>query len=185
MPDKPALERLAAGRGVASHRQQELEQFLYYEAALLDAHHLDAWYDLLADDLRYVMPIRTNRATRDAMDAYSGDRDVAFFDDSKASMGLRIRRLRTGSAWAEEPRSRTRHLVSNIRLASLEVDGEFEAACAFLVYRNRAEAQTDIFVGERIDRLRRVDSPAGFQLFSRRILIDQSTLQANNISFFF
>lgn len=184
MLDSSPSARFAAARRVTPSQQHEVEQFLYYEAALLDAHELDAWYELLADDLRYVMPIRTTRASRDPGE-YSGAGDVAFFDESKASMGLRIRRLRTGAAWAEEPRSRTRHLVSNVRLSVSGEDGDVEAACAFLVYRNRAEAQTDIFVGERFDRLRRVDSPAGFQVVSRRIHIDQATLQANNISFFF
>ncbi|HEX7945837.1 MAG TPA: 3-phenylpropionate/cinnamic acid dioxygenase subunit beta [Phenylobacterium sp.] len=182
------MERLTASRRVTCDLQREIEQFLYFEAALLDAHDLDAWYALLADDLRYVMPIRSTRAGRDR-GGFSGPRDLAYFDESKASMGLRIRRLHTGSAWAEEPRSRTRHLVSNVRLAVAEGEDEgedeVEAACAFLVYRNRAEAQTDIFVGERFDRLRRVDTPAGFQIVSRRILLDQAMLLANNISFFF
>ena len=52
-------------------------------------------------------------------------------------------------------------------------------------YRNRAERQTDIFAGERLDGLRRWEGPSGFQIFARTILIDQSTLAANNISFFF
>jgi biphenyl 2,3-dioxygenase subunit beta len=184
-PNSPALARLAAARGLDRALQQEIEQFLFYEAALLDGHQLDEWFALLADDLRYVMPIRRTMATRDEAQMYSGPRDVAFFDDSKASMGFRIRRLHTGSAWAEEPRSRTRHIVSNLRIAPLARDGEYEVSSAFLVYRNRAESQTDLFAGERIDALRRADTPAGFQIFGRRILLDQSMLLANNISFFF
>lgn len=184
-PNSPALTRLAAARGLDRGLQQEIEQFLFYEAAVLDEHRLDEWFGLLADDLSYVMPIRRTLATRDEGQMFSGPQDVAFFDDSKASIGMRIRRLHTGSAWAEEPRSRTRHIVSNVRIAPLEREGEYEAVSAFLVYRNRAESQTDLFAGERIDALRRADTPAGFQIFGRRILIDQSMLMANNISFFF
>ncbi len=184
-PNKSALERLQAARSIDRDQQQAIEQFLFYEASVLDEHQMSVWLDLLADDLRYVMPIRTTRSIRDAEREYSGPRDVAYFDDSKASMAQRIRRLNTGSAWAEEPRSRTRHFVSNVRIVPLDREGEFEVTSAFLLYRNRAESQTDIFAGERIDGLRRVDSSAGFQIFGRRILIDQSMLQANNISFFF
>ena len=129
------------------------------------------------------MPIRSTRANRDSAQSWSGPNEVAYFDDSKASLALRIRRLRTGSAWAEEPRSRTRHFVSNVRIQPGEADGRYEVSCAFLLYRNRAEAQTDIFAGERKDSLLR--SADGFQIAGRLILLDQSVLQANNISFFF
>ncbi len=179
------LARLAQARHFAPHDQHEIEQFLYFEAALLDGRHLDDWYALLADDLRYVMPIRSTRSTRDAGQEETGDADVAYFDDSKASIGLRLRRLRTGSAWAEEPPSRTRHFVSNVRVTRLDGDDDFEVACAFQVCRNRAETQTDLFVGDRLDRIRRANTPAGFEIYSRRIRLDQATLLANNISFFF
>jgi 3-phenylpropionate/cinnamic acid dioxygenase small subunit len=183
--NRPAIELLAAAQSASRDLQQEIEQFLFYEASVLDDHQLDEWLDLLAEDIRYVMPIRSTRANRDAAHEFSGPGDVAYFDDSKASLNLRVRRLRTGSAWSEEPRSRTRHFVTNVRIAPLDAAGEYEVVSAFLLYRNRAEAQTDIFAGERIDGLRRCDTPAGFQIFQRRILLDQSTLQANNISFFF
>ena len=183
MPNKFAIPLPA--RDVNRDLQQEIEQFLFYEAALLDGHDFDTWFELLAADLRYVMPIRSTRSTRDQAQEFSGPGDVAYFDESKASIGIRIRRLHTGSAWAEEPRSRTRHFVCNVRIACLERDGEYEVTSAFLLYRNRAESQTDVFAGERIDTLRRADSPAGFRLSGRRVLIDQSMLLANNISFFF
>jgi 3-phenylpropionate/cinnamic acid dioxygenase small subunit len=184
-PADPALGRLEAGRSLDPRDQQAIEQFLYFEAALLDDRQLDDWYDLLADDLRYVMPIRSTRWSRDAEREETGEADVAYFDDSKASMGLRLRRLKTGSAWAEEPPSRTRHLVTNIRILPLGNGEAFEVVSAFLVHRNRAETQTDLFAGERVDRIRRVAAPAGFQIYSRRIRLDQATLLANNISFFF
>jgi len=163
--------------------QQEIEQFLFHEADLLDTHQLDAWLALFTEDARYRMPIRSTRANRDSAQSWSGPDEVAYFDDSKAALALRIRRLGLGSAWAEEPRSRTRHFVSNVRITPGDADGAYEIACNFLVYRNRAEAQTDLFAGERRDSL--VRSGGGFQIAGRLILLDQSVLQANNISFFF
>jgi 3-phenylpropionate/cinnamic acid dioxygenase small subunit len=165
--------------------QHEVEQFLFHEAALLDQHRLDDWFALLADDLHYVLPIRQTRHARDRDRELSGDRDLAVFDESKASIALRLRRLNTGSAWAEEPRSRTRRLVTNVRLVPTGPDGDIQVRSAFLLHRNRAEAQTDLFVGERRDVLRRAAIPAGFQIRRRRVVLDQATLLANNISVFF
>jgi 3-phenylpropionate/cinnamic acid dioxygenase small subunit len=183
--NRPALDLLRASAGVGRDLQQEIEQFLFYEGSLLDDHQLDEWLGLLADDIRYFMPIRRTVANRDRAREFSGERDMAYYDDSKRSMALRVRKYKTSSAWAEEPASRTRHFVTNVRIAPLETEGEYEVASAFLVYRNRAENQTDLFAGERIDGLRRAGSPAGFQISNRLILLDQAMLMANNISFFF
>jgi 3-phenylpropionate/cinnamic acid dioxygenase small subunit len=184
-PNSAPLEALIAARAIPRDLQQEIEQFLFYEAALLNDRQMDAWYDLLADDIRYVMPLRTTRGSRDRDREFSKADEIAYFDDTKASIDLRLRRLRTSSAWAEEPPSRTRRFLTNVRIVPLDRPGEYEVLSAFLLYRNRAERQTDIFAGERIDGLRRCDTPAGFRLFARTILIDQATLEANNISFFF
>ena len=183
--NRPALDLLRASARVGRDLQQEIEQFLFYEGSLLDDHQLNEWLGLLADDIRYFMPLRRTLANRDRTQEFSGARDIAYFDDSKPSMAQRVRKYNTSSAWAEEPASRTRHFVTNVRITPLEVEGEYEVVSAFLIYRNRAEQQTDIFAGERIDGLRRSEGPAGFQLFNRAILLDQSMLLANNISFFF
>jgi 3-phenylpropionate/cinnamic acid dioxygenase small subunit len=184
-PNRTALEVLEAARAIPRELQQEIEQFLFYESALLNDRLIDEWFALLADDIRYAMPLRATRSNRDLGHEYGGPKDIAYFDETKASLALRIRRLHTSSAWAEEPPSRTRRFSTNVRIAPCATAGEYEVLSAFLLYRNRGETQTDIFAGERIDGLRRVGSPAGFEIFARTILIDQSTLLANNISFFF
>ena len=172
-------------RGVSPELQQEIEQFLYFEAGLLDDHQIAEWMDLMAKDIHYFMPLRSNRGPRERNKEYSGAHDIAYFDESKASLDLRLRKLQTGVAWAEEPPSRTRHLVTNVRISPLANPNEYEVKSAFLLYRNRAEHQTDVFAGERIDGLRRSDSAAGFEIFKRHIHLDQSTLLANNLSIFF
>jgi len=165
--------------------QQDIEQFLFYEAALLNDRLFDEWYELLADDLHYYAPLRTTRASREQGLEFSGPGDLAYFDDTKASIALRVKRLKTSSAWAEEPPSRTRRFLTNIRIEHGDDPGEFHVSSAFLLYRNRAERQTDIFAGERLDGLRRCAGAGGYQIFARTVLMDQSTLSANNISFFF
>jgi 3-phenylpropionate/cinnamic acid dioxygenase small subunit len=185
LQNRSPLDVLVEARTQSREVQQDVEQFLYYEAALLNERRFDEWLQLLADDLRYYAPLRATRSSRDQDRALGGKDDIAYFDDSKASMGLRVKRLKTGSAWAEEPPSRTRRYLTNIRIAAAARPGEYEVASSFLLYRNRAERQTDLFAGERMDGLRRSEGPSGFQIFARTILIDQSTLTANNISVFF
>lgn len=168
---------------VSLQRHHEIEQFLFHEAELLDDRQIEAWIALFTDDLRYVMPIRSNRSDRDMHLEYGRDEDLAYFDESKASLLFRLRKLQSGQAWAESPPSRTRHLISNLRVQATDQPGEWQAKTNFVVYRTRLERQLEIFAGERIDVLRRADP--GWRIAQRRILLDQGTLLAANLSFFF
>ena len=165
--------------------QHEIEQFLYFEAALLDEREFDEWFDLLADDLHYWMPTRGNRLRREQAKEHAPLGGSAYFDEDKESMRQRLNRLETGLAWAEDPPSRTRHLVSNVRVRETETEGEYEVDCAYLLYRSRLEREVDIFVGARTDLLRRVDEAPGWQIARRKIVLDQATLMAKNLSVFF
>ena len=165
--------------------QQQIEQFLYVEAQLLDNQEFDQWYELLADDLHYYMPTRYNRTKRAAGQEFSSHDEVALFDEDKQSMLTRIRRLHTGMAWAEEPASRTRHMVSNVQIHPTDNGDELEVDCSFMLYRSRLERDVDIFVGGRRDRIRRVDTPTGWQITNRAVALDQTTILANNLSVFF
>ena len=88
----------------------------------------------------------------------------------------------TGRHWAEEPVSRTTHMVSNIQVEATTA-AEVTAKCQFLIYRNRTETETDFFVGKREDSLRR--NGETWQIAQRRIYLDQNTLLAKNLTVFF
>ena len=92
-----------------------------------------------------------------------------------------VKQILTGRHWAEEPVSRTSHMLSNIE--ANKVEEHIEVRCRFLVYRNRTETEWDLFVGKREDRLRRVGD--GFQIASRKIYLDQNVLLAKNLTVFF
>lgn len=156
--------------------------FLYHEAELLDERRHEDWLALFAPDVRYVMPLRTNRGRREMHLEYSGDHESAYFDEDHASLEVRIRKFASGSNWAEDPPSRTRHLIGNVRVGAAE-GGEIAVRSAFIVYRNRLERQTEIFAGERQDVLRETDD--GLRIARRRILLDQGTLLTSSLSFFF
>jgi 3-phenylpropionate/cinnamic acid dioxygenase small subunit len=168
----------------------EVEQFYYEEAELLDDGHFTDWLDLLADDLDYWMPTRTNRLRRQQALSIASRGEAAYYDETKESLEWRIRRFDSGMAWAEDPPSRTRHLVTNVvvhlldpeNLAGFTAD-DLEVRSAFLVYRNRLQREENIFAGRRVDILRRIDGR--LQIVRRVILLDQNILQAKNISTFF
>jgi 3-phenylpropionate/cinnamic acid dioxygenase small subunit len=163
--------------------RHQVEDFFYLEAELLDERKLREWLELLTDDVRYWKPIRHNPAERpdEIAQELSKPGDGYYFDDNKESLRLRVERVYSRTAWSEIPPSRTRHLVSNVRVK--KDDGtEIEVHSNFLVYRTRMESDKDLFVGTRQDILRRVDG--GFKIARRTIVLDQAVLDAKNISVF-
>ena len=174
---------------------RQVEQFLYREARLLDSRQFRRWIDLLADDLRYWIPMRSNRysaasksisildGSRYEEDDLSKESDQAFMDEDKGSLRRRVDRLDTGMAWAEDPPSRTRHLISNVEVEPGERESEVKVYSNFIMYRSRGETEEDFYVGSREDVLRNVDG--NWQLASRKIVFEQNVLSAKNLSNFF
>lgn len=161
----------------------EVTQFYNLEAEFLDDGRFADWLEMLADDLHYWAPTRTNRLRRQQALAISAPGEAAFYDETKDSLAWRIRRYDSGMAWAEDPPSRTRHLVSNISVR-LRSDGLLQARSAFIVYRNRLHTETDIYAGGRNDVLR-VTGVHGYEVVKRTLLFEQNVLQMKNISTFF
>src|SRR3546814_16845172 len=120
---------------------------------LLDGLRFDAWAALLAPDLSYRVPLRVTRSTADQ--ARSVDRVMMHFDDDHASIMGRIGRLGTRSAWAEDPPSRTRRLVTNVRVETTANDDEFALRSYLLLKRSRSEpAHLILRRADRTDILR-------------------------------
>lgn len=164
--------------------QHRIEQFLYLEAELLDSRSYAEWVELLADDVHYWMPVRTTRLPREEGREVEGATGAAHFDDDKAQMVQRVRKVLTGRAWSEAPASRTRHMISNVRV-SQSGSSEYRVTSSFFVYRTRGERYMDMFVGRRDDVIREIDTTPGFQIARRTVLLDQTVVLANNISTFF
>src|SRR5262249_25420564 len=146
----------------------EIQRFLVDEAALLDEWRLDEWLALFAEDGRDLVP---------PLDAPDADHRTTLFliADDRRNLASRVRQLLGGSTWAENPRSRTRRLVTNFRM--LEQGSESVTATAnFAVWRFQHDA-TDIYVGRYINIL--VRGPAGPLLRDRRSLLVLETLRPN------
>ena len=164
--------------------EREVERFLYDEAALLDDRRFSEWGELLADDIHYHMPIRRNvkfgEQDKENTDSAS---EISWFDEGKGTLMGRIRQLNTGVHWPEEPFSRIRHNVTNVRVLAVKGD-EVEVDSNFFIWSNRLRDEVVMFVGTRHDVLRR-DSETGWKIANRQIILDQNVLLAKVLSTFF
>ena len=166
----------------------DVANFLYHEAEVLDERRYEEWLGLLADDVRYWMPIRRNVKLGELDREFTREgQDVNWFDEGKDTLTRRVQQILTGVHWAEEPLSRLCHMVSNVQLLHAEPSvlepAQVTVKSRFLIYRNRVETETDILVGKREDTLRRVDG--GWEISRRKIVLDQNVLLTKNLTFFF
>jgi 3-phenylpropionate/cinnamic acid dioxygenase small subunit len=158
--------------------REEVEGFLVREAELLDERRFEEWLSLFSEDAVYEMSMRV---TQEEGDEFS---KLKLFDETVDMLRHRINRLRTRSAWAERPPSRTRHFLTNLRIQPGERPDEIYVRCHVLVIRNRGTSvEGDIFTAVREDVLRRVED--GWKIVRRRVIPDQSVLAGDHLSFFF
>jgi 3-phenylpropionate/cinnamic acid dioxygenase small subunit len=153
-------------------------RFLYAEAHLLDRRDFDAWLSLLTSDVIYEVPVRSVQIG--GIDEYS---DRAFyFKEDYASLEARVLRFHTDHAWAEDPPSKTRRLISGVFVVESTGDDVIVRSTFMLLRYRMSESTPDILSGERLDRLR---FEAGrFMLASRSAYLDASVLGTHNLSIF-
>jgi 3-phenylpropionate/cinnamic acid dioxygenase small subunit len=154
-------------------------QFLVEEAALLDAGDYAGWLSLLCEDIRYLMPVRVTTARGTGFDSLA---DMAHFDEDMYALRKRVQRLATDHAWAEDPPSRTRHLVTNIRTFT-GGPGGLRVESALLLFRSRGDTRAaDLLSAGRTDLLR--ETSYGLRLARREITVDESVLRTQNLAVF-
>ena len=119
--------------------RQEVEDFLYEEAALLDAWRLDDWLALLTDDAVYRVP-SNDRPDNDPRDT------LFIIADDIRRIRARVTRLKDKSAHAEYPPSRTRRAISNVRITGRD-GAALEVEANFIVHRFRREERIREYVG--------------------------------------
>jgi p-cumate 2,3-dioxygenase beta subunit len=144
----------------------EVEDFLYHEAALLDDWRLNEWEALLADDATYYVPPN---------DQLGGDHRSTLFlvADDRERIRQRVIRINDPNCHAEYPKSRTRRMISNVRI--LRVDGDLVSVAAnFVCYRFRRYERIREYVGSYRHVLRRAGD--SFRIKERRVLIDAHEL---------
>lgn len=158
----------------------EVQRFLFAEAQLLDERRFDEWLALMAFDIVYRAPVRV---TREGGEDIAGPGELHHFDDDYGQLELRVQALQVRSAWAEIPPSRTRRLITNVRVEPLE-GSDVRAHSNFLLHRSRAETVEHRFVGQRRDVLRRL-APDDWRIVERTIVFDTVAFETDNISVLF
>ena len=158
----PAADRLARHA-----LRLDVEEFLYQEAALLDAWRLDDWLALFTADARYEVP---------STDLPSGEPATALMliSDTHAMIAARVKRLNSRKAHREFPWSRTRRIIGNVRILTHEGD-EVEATANFAVYRSRRDV--GVYMGQY--RYRLVRHGDTFKIRFRRAELDVETLDSH------
>lgn len=146
----------------------EAEEFLVEEAAILDEWRMDDWLALFTEDATYVVP---------STDVPDGDpaKDLTLIDDDYLRLTWRVNRLKSRHAHREFPWSRTRRLVTNVRVLRAEGD-ELEVTASILVHRFR-HGERDSFVGRYLTTL--VRAPEGLRIRRRRAELDLERLSPN------
>ena len=161
-------------------RHLQAHQFLVDEAYLLDAQEYDAWLDTLTDDVRYVMPVRVTTARGAGFDTSPG---MAHFDEDKYSLRQRVARFATEHAWTEDPPSRLRHFVTNVRTFEGADEAELLVESAELLFRSRGDVNESALVScGREDLLRWCEDR--WKLARRKIFVDESVLRMQNLAVF-
>jgi 3-phenylpropionate/cinnamic acid dioxygenase small subunit len=175
-----ALQRSGRTLPFGDGRHLEAHQWLVDEAYILDAQRYDEWLSLLADDIHYIMPVRVTTAIGAGYDSAPG---MAHFDENKYSLSRRVARFRTEHAWTEDPPSRLRHHVTNVRTFATEDPDCLIVDSGVLLYRSRGDVREPAVISAgREDLLRRAGE--GWQLARRTILVDDSVLRTQNLAIF-
>ena len=146
---------------------------------LLDQDRLEEWLDLLSENIHYWAPVRAdmNRGKED----FSPPLRLAFFDDNKDGLRLRVARIRTGAAHADEPPSHVRHLITDVQVMEAPDTETTKVASNFLVFKSRRNREENLFVGCRQDTWR-LDGGA-WKLDERMILLDHNVIENITVLF--
>ena len=161
-------------------RHLQAHQFLIDEAYLLDAQDYDAWLDTLTDDIRYVVPVRVTTARGTGFDTLP---QMAHFDENKHSLCRRVTRFATEHAWTEDPPSRLRHFITNVRTFAGPDDTHLLVQSAELLFRSRGDVNEPALLScAREDVLRHCDTR--WKLARRTVIVDESVLRMQNLAVF-
>lgn len=161
-------------------RHLEAHQFLVDESYILDSQQYDQWLEILTDDVIYNLPVRVTTARGTGFDTSPG---MSHFDEDKYSLSMRVARFATEHAWTEDPPSRLRHYITNVRTFVTDNDSEFFVQSAVLLFRSRGDNREPYLVSAlREDVLRKVDDD--LKLAKRLVLVDESVIRMQNLAIF-
>ena len=152
---------------VAEFSREQIEDFLYFEADLLDNWQLDEWFALFDKNGIYEVP------SAGEPDDVSSTSNLFYISDDYQRLGYRIARLKSKAAHSEWPRSKLMRMISNVRIGLRDGDGR-AVTCKFACYRSKHH-NTDVYVGHINYVI--VKSGDGFKIRSKRVMLDLNSLR--------
>jgi p-cumate 2,3-dioxygenase beta subunit len=146
--------------------REQIEDFLFYEAELLEQARYDEWLELLTEDAKYSVP---------STDTPNGNPDNSLFliADDRMRIESRIKRLKSEYAHVEFPRSRTNRMISNVRILE-QSDDCIVVRANFIVHRMRYE-QVDAYIGKYEYRF--VKNAGKLKIAERKAILDLEALR--------
>ncbi|WP_406416326.1 3-phenylpropionate/cinnamic acid dioxygenase subunit beta [Streptomyces sp. NBC_00873] len=172
--------RVGASLAFDDTRHLTAHKWLVDEAYILDTQDYTAWLDVLTEDIHYFMPVKVTTALGSGYDTAPG---MAHFDENMYSLRQRVARFATEHAWTEDPPSRLRHFVTNVRTFATDRDDELIVESAVLLFRSRGDVVESALVSAgREDLLRRCDGV--WKLARRLIAADESVIRMQNLAIF-
>lgn len=176
-----AIEGTATRIRGTDARYHDVVDFLYDESALLDDRQHHDWLAMLTDDVRYLVPVRITTAHTLATSTSA----MAHFDEDMFSLRKRVQRFDTDHAFAEDPPSRTRRYVTNVRCWEDPDgdDGGIIARSNLLLFRSRGDVHAhDLLSCTRRDVLRTVDGQP--RIVRREVWLDEAVVRMQNFAVF-
>jgi benzoate/toluate 1,2-dioxygenase beta subunit len=152
--------------------REAAEAFLYHEARCADENRYDEWLALWTPDVRYWVPVN--------IDDYDPDEHVSIIYDDRERLELRIQRLKSGGAWAQEPQSRMRRLISNIQLEPAESPNEVLVVSNFILGELR-RGREGVYFAQQKHRVRATAD--GLRMAAKTIVLVKNNEPLHNLSF--
>jgi 3-phenylpropionate/cinnamic acid dioxygenase small subunit len=161
-----------ASAAAAAVDPRAIEAFLYKEARLADENRYDEWAALWTDDAIYWVPANS--------DDYDPRQHLSIIYEDREGLQDRVDRLKSGAAWAQEPRSRMRRVISNIEIEPPEANGDIAVSSNFVLGELRRGLQA-VYFARQVHRLR--PSPEGFRMAYKKIVLINNNEPIHNLSF--
>jgi p-cumate 2,3-dioxygenase beta subunit len=146
--------------------RQEIEDFLYADADLLDSFKLEEWLGQFLPNSHYLVP------SLDVPTA-SGQDSLYLVMDDLPRLSSRVHQYLGRSMWVENPPARTRRMISNVRI-NATTDTQIHVSANFVVYRIRNEV-VDAYIGRYEHIL--VPTAEGFRFLERKAVLDLEALR--------
>jgi len=155
-----------------------VEQFLFREADLLDAFELQEWLGFVAEDVTLQVPVRSAQVPGSEQSEFSETNH--YLREDYEMIRERVGRLEKEYAWSENPRSRVRHVIGNVRV--LETDGDtLTVSNNQHVFRSYGDTPDhDLISAQRHTTLR--EAGDSFEIADRTVYLDHTVLNTKNLT---